>query len=90
MRGELINKPEEETDERINGQERLIMITIVIMVNGSIVGHLIDVVNVVLVGRQRHSLAERICINRRVVALEVRPEITYAAAAAALVFEDGP
>lgn len=64
------------------------MITIVIMVNGSIVGHLIDVVNVVLVGRQRHSLAERICINRRIVALEVRPEITYAAAFA-LVFEDG-
>lgn len=68
----------------------MITITIVIMVNGSIVGHLIDMVNVVLVGRQRHSLAERICINRRVVALEVRPEITYAAAAFALVFEDGP
>jgi hypothetical protein len=59
------------------------------MFNESI-GHLIDVVNVVILGRQRQGLTEGICVDSGIVVLkEVRLEITYTASAA-LVFEDRP
>jgi hypothetical protein len=50
------------------------------------VSHGIDVVNVVIVGRQRHGATEGGSVDRCIVGLEVGPEIAYGS----LEFEDGP
>lgn len=49
------------------------------------VSYRIDVVNVVIVGRQRHGATEGSCVDGRIVGLEVGTEIAYGS----LAFEDG-
>lgn len=47
----------------------------------SAIGQTVDVVGVVLVGGQRHDVAEGGYVERRIVATDVALEVTYAAVA---------
>lgn len=70
--------PVEEAEERIDREERLMMMTWT-------VGHLIDEVSVVIVRRQGHGAAERGGVERRIVGWEVRLEIQHGT----VLVEDG-